>query len=138
MQEKTFSQVFAERLRLLREAQGFSQQNMADALNVCRSTYTRYENASSSPSLELTQRIARILQADIRYLFQISPNVGGAALSDNLSDSESLPVATLPEEEKRLLQYYRTLTPEQQKQLFDMIIAQTVEQLPSEPKFSEE
>lgn len=136
MQKKSFSQVFAERLRLLREAQGFSQQDMATVLNVCRSTYTRYENASSSPSLELTQQIARILQADLRYLFQMPPEAGGQ-FADRAQSDDGVPTASLPETEKRLLQYFRSLTPEQQTALFEQITLCSTEQVPDEPTFAE-
>ncbi|MBQ2938852.1 MAG: helix-turn-helix transcriptional regulator [Clostridia bacterium] len=137
MQKKSFSQVFAERLRLLREAQGFSQQDMATVLNVCRSTYTRYENASSSPSLELTRQIARILQADLRYLFQMPPETGGQ-LADRKQEDDGVTTPSLPETEKRLLQYFRSLTPEQQTALLEQITLRSIEPLPDEPKFNEE
>lgn len=131
-EKKSFSQVFADRLRLLREAQGWSQQNMADALNVCRSTYTRYENASSSPSLELTQRIARLLNADIRFLFQLPTDETPLVAS---GDGGTEFAAEMSGEERQMLLYYRSLDKNEKKRLFEELLAHTLEKLPSEEDF---
>ena len=130
LEQKSFSQVFAERLRLLREMQGWSQQNMADALNVCRSTYTRYENASSSPSLELTQQIARLLGADIRFLFQLPIEDTAVVAASNERDRS--PLAVLPDEERRLLLLFRSLSDERKEELFNAATRQTLADFPSE------
>ena len=42
----------AERLRQARLQAGYSQQNIADALNVNRATYTYYETGHTTPSIE--------------------------------------------------------------------------------------
>ena len=129
---KSFSQVFADRLRLLREAQGWSQQNMADALNVCRSTYTRYENASSSPSLELTQRIARLLNADIRFLFQL-PTEDVPLVASGEGGTEF--AAEMTDEERRLLLHFRSLSESEKQELFGLIVNRALAGLPSEEDF---
>ena len=42
----------AERLRQARLQAGYSQQNIADALNVNRATYTYYEPGHTTPGIE--------------------------------------------------------------------------------------
>ena len=42
----------AERLRQARLQAGYSQQNIADALNVNRATYTYYETGHTTPGIE--------------------------------------------------------------------------------------
>lgn len=46
----------------IRKKRGFTQEDMADRLNVARSTYTGYENGNFSPSLEIALRIKDILK----------------------------------------------------------------------------
>ena len=50
----------AARLRQARLQAGYSQQNIADALNVNRATYTYYETGKTSPDPITLGRIARI------------------------------------------------------------------------------
>ena len=50
----------AERLRQARLQAGYSQQNIADALNVNRATYTYYETGKTSPDPVTLGKIARI------------------------------------------------------------------------------
>lgn len=55
----------ATRLRSLRVNAGYTQQNMADALNINRSTYTYYETGKTTPDIGTIQRLSRILNVEI-------------------------------------------------------------------------
>ena len=60
----------AERLRQARLQAGYSQQNIADALNVNRATYTYYETGKTSPDPVTLGKIARICGAPIEFFFE--------------------------------------------------------------------
>ncbi len=45
----------------IRKKRGFTQSQMAEKLQIARSTYTGYENGNFSPSLESALRIKKIL-----------------------------------------------------------------------------
>ncbi len=45
----------------LEKRDGYTQENMANKLNVARTTYTGYENGNFSPSLEMALQIKKIL-----------------------------------------------------------------------------
>ena len=60
----------AARLRQARLQAGYSQQNIADALNVNRATYTYYETGKTSPDPITLGRIARICGAPIEFFFE--------------------------------------------------------------------
>ena len=60
----------AERLRQARLQAGYSQQNIADALNVNRATYTYYETGKTSPDPITLGKIARICGAPIEFFFE--------------------------------------------------------------------
>lgn len=48
-------------LIVLRKKKKFTQQEMADKLNIARTTYTGYENGNFAPSLEIAVQIKKIL-----------------------------------------------------------------------------
>lgn len=70
----------AERLRAFRVQVGFSQKNVADVLNVSRSTYTYYETGKTTPDPATLNRIAKILNVPLEYFFS-SELEGGASSS---------------------------------------------------------
>ena len=61
--------IFAQRLRSRRLEMGYTQQEMADHLMVDRTTYSRYENSSVSPSMESLCLIADRLMCSLDWLF---------------------------------------------------------------------
>ena len=54
-------QALAERLRIWRKKRGYTQQQMADFLQVHRTSYTKYELGTIDPPLEILCRMADIL-----------------------------------------------------------------------------
>lgn len=60
--------MFNKRLRSLRMKRNFTQQNMADMLQVSLNTYQKYEQAERSPSLDCLVKIANILDAPTDFL----------------------------------------------------------------------
>lgn len=46
----------------VRKRRGYTHQQMADKLNIARTTYTGYENGSFDPSLEMALLIKKILK----------------------------------------------------------------------------
>ena len=61
-------QVFANRLRLLRQARGYSQQKLADIANVEQSTIKRIELRQLAPTLDLLISLSRALALEVRDL----------------------------------------------------------------------
>ena len=46
----------------IRKKKGYTQEQMANKLNIARTTYTGYENGNFSPSLEMAIEIKKILK----------------------------------------------------------------------------
>ena len=57
------------RLKGLRKAKGYRQEDLADALGVSRQTIIAIENNKYNASLELAMRLARYLQTTVEELF---------------------------------------------------------------------
>ena len=61
---------FSQRLRAARLRKGLTQQQMADRLNIHRTTYTKYETTDVEPSLATFREIVRILDVDPMELLE--------------------------------------------------------------------
>ena len=60
--------MFNKRLRKMRMKHGFTQQNMADKINVALRSYQKYEEGSREPSFNLLVQFADILDTSTDYL----------------------------------------------------------------------
>ena len=59
------------RIKELRKAAGYRQEDLARALGVTRQTIIAIENDKYDPSLVLAMKLARFLQATVEQLFQM-------------------------------------------------------------------
>ena len=111
----------AEKLRRCRESCALSQQQVADALNIVRSTYTKYESGKSRPNLNTIVKLAAIYNISPEELLPLeeaeSENV--SRLRDSLrADS---PIYQLSKDERGLIAGYRALSREDKKLAREMI-----------------
>lgn len=60
--------MFNKRLRALRMKNGYTQQRMADMLNIALNTYQKYEQGDRSPSFECLIKIADLLEVSTDFL----------------------------------------------------------------------
>ena len=60
--------MFNKRLREMRMKRGFTQQNMADSINVALRSYQCYETGTRNPSFDLLVKIADTLDVSTDYL----------------------------------------------------------------------
>lgn len=103
----------ADRLRQARLKAGYSQQNIADALNINRATYSYYESGKTSPDPVTLGKIARIYGAPIDFFFEEEENGEAPVL---LTDRERCPkkpsqdpstIGELTPDEKKLIALLR-------------------------------
>ena len=59
------------RIKELRKAAGYRQEDLARALGVTRQTIIAIENDKYDPSLVLSMKLARFLQTTVEELFQM-------------------------------------------------------------------
>lgn len=59
------------RIKQLRKAKGYRQEDLAEALNVSRQTIIAIENNKYNPTLELAMRLARYLNTTVEDLFEL-------------------------------------------------------------------
>ena len=60
---------FSERLKSLRSEKGWSQQRLADELNLSKSSVNMYERGEREPGFETMEAIADTFNVDMDYLY---------------------------------------------------------------------
>lgn len=63
------------KIKELRKAKGYRQEDLAEALNVSRQTIIAIENNKYNPTLELAMRLARYLNTTIEELFELEDSL---------------------------------------------------------------
>ncbi|MCH5298478.1 MAG: helix-turn-helix transcriptional regulator [Ruminococcus sp.] len=100
------SKGFGSHLRKLRKQNSkYSQQQMADMLNISRSTYTYYETGKSEPGQDKLKKLCEILNVDFNTLLsysdpgylnaKVASGESGAEMFNSLSPSEEQIVLAL-------------------------------------------
>lgn len=105
---------FGRNISKYRRQCGLTQQQVADILNLNRSTYTKYETGISEPSIEILKNIASIF--DIDYNAALGFETEEAVASDS---SES--VATLNYDEGVLIGMFRIFDEDEKKAVLDYV-----------------
>lgn len=82
-----------------------TQQAVADALDVDRSTYSYYETGKTEPSVETLYRIAKLFNTSVDVL--VDPNISFSEGSLHLQDDCNFEILTA--NEKKLIAKYRML-----------------------------
>jgi transcriptional regulator with XRE-family HTH domain len=68
--------IFSKKLKEIRKKQGFSQDQLANAIGVHKSHVSRYERGLALPSIEVAQKIAETLDVSIDQLIFEGSEIG--------------------------------------------------------------
>ena len=119
------SKTFGRHLRDLRKNKSnYSQQEMADMLNISRSTYTYYETGKSEPGQEKLRKICNILNTDFNTLLGYFNDSSSTAIATE-ENEEGKKVSELTPNEEQIILAYRSMNSEEKeyigKQITKMI-----------------
>ena len=103
---------FALRLRTLRKQAHMTQADVAQALNLHRTAYTKYETDKACPDYNCLLAIAELFHVTADFLLGNEPEPTATALENAQSAS-----ASLSPEEQELVASFRRLTEAQQQLL---------------------
>ena len=98
----------AARIVSLRRARGMTQEEAARALNVHRTSYTKYETDAAMPDVECLANMARLFGVSADYLLGLTARTGQDAQEAGFS-----------EEELQLLLRFRRLTKRKRQKLIE-------------------
>lgn len=91
---------FSERLKLLRREKNISAEDLANELNINKSTISRYENDKTEPYLPIVLKIAKYFDVSLDWIAGIS----------NIRESYITP--------NNILKLYNSLSEEKKKEAF--------------------
>ena len=98
---------------------GYSQQMVANTLNIDRSTYTYYETGKTEPSIETLHKLVQIFNITYEDLL---PSVDDNYVKDSfISSRTNQAIYNLSKDEQQILISRRALSPEKQKELDEFI-----------------
>ena len=121
---------FGRRLQHYRRNCEFTQKNIADALNIDRSTYAYYERGTTEPDLRTLVKIAKILGVTTSHLIPHDGEGEDTAVTDRRvkreqkeiskeTDGRSSKVYNLSRDEKEILAVFRALDRDKRKTLYE-------------------
>lgn len=114
-------------LKRLRQNNSFTQQQVADALNIDRSTYAYYESGKTTPDINALIKLARIFNVSFNDLLEdenLPQGVADSSKSEYRYQNRarfSNTVYELGKAEKQLIIYFRIMSPERQKEILESI-----------------
>lgn len=112
--------MLADNLKALREKYNITQKQVADQLNIDRSTYSYYETGKSCPTLDTLIRLSRIFNTSTDALLDV-----GAVFHEKSKTLNSGPgIDVLTNNEKNLILKYRLLSAEQRKAVDNFVAEQ--------------
>ena len=96
-----------------------TQQQVADALNINRTTYTYYDTGKTEPSIETLHKLVQIFNITYEDLL---PSVDDNYVKDSfISSRTNQAIYNLSKDEQQILISRRALSPEKQKELDEFI-----------------
>ena len=104
---------FAKRVKALRHVKEMTQEETARALNVHRTSYTKYETDTAMPDAECLRDMAVFFNVSIDYLMDLSDKSGRDTVQEN----------GMEEAELQVLAEFRRLNKKQQSKLLQYIAA---------------
>ena len=121
---------FGQRLQYYRRNCEFTQKNIADALNIDRSTYAYYERGTTEPDLKALVKIAKILGVTTSHLIPHDGEGEDAPVTDRRvkreqkeiskeTEGRSSKVYNLSRGEKEILAVFRALDSDKRKTLYE-------------------
>ena len=115
MNDKSKAYVKNKKLRDKRKSLGITQDEIAEALGITRSAYQHLES-KGNPSADILFRIARYFDCEMQDLIETFAE--GHRLCEPRVSFERI---ILDENEKRILEIFRTLSPEQKARVLGYI-----------------
>ena len=73
---------FSERLLFARKEKGLTQEQLAEAIGVAKSTYTGYEKGNREPDLFKIKKLIEVLGVSSSWLLGLDDNDGGVSLPE--------------------------------------------------------
>jgi transcriptional regulator with XRE-family HTH domain len=113
--------MLSEQLKMIRKANGFTQVELAKAVNIERSTYASYETGRNRPDVSVLEKIAVALGVTVDFIINLdtSKSVNLSDGNKNYNEKPKL-LSELSSEEKEIIARLR-LEPEKVKKVSQIL-----------------
>ena len=108
--------LLAHNLVFFRKRAGLTQQQVADKLNINRTTYTKYETGVSDPGIEIIKRLAEIFDTEVSILLEGDSSPLDGTVSDSFDDD-----MLFDRDVKELLSFFNLLNKEEKEKVLEYI-----------------
>ncbi len=105
---------FAKRLKTLRQNRGYTQEQVAEALSIHRTTYTYYEMGRTNPPREVLHRLVQLFNVSYEELL-CGENTFRVRVAENGTGTDQ--IYNLPKDEMDLLSMIRAMSPEEKREM---------------------
>lgn len=116
-----------KKLRRLREKFGYTQQHMANILNVDRSTYSYYESEKTSPDVSTLITLAKVFNVGIEELLgheqpatSLYDVKHGTGKGKDITSNDSF-IYNLARDEKQFMAFYRAVSPQTKTEILRLM-----------------
>lgn len=120
--------MLSQTLKRLRENSGYTQQQIANALSVERSTYSYYETGKTTPDIKTLSKLAKIFNVSLSEILESEERARIQSLQDFSSDlyydidsKNTNHIYELTKKEKAVISLYRALPGEAQNEVLDSL-----------------
>lgn len=118
---KQYTIILKEQLKKLREDRHYTHQYVADYLQVSRTAYTNYENATRLPDVFTLDKLARLYNVSIEAFFYPPELYNSFKDTHSLSYEEGrIPDIELSPEELKLIYHLRQLSERDKNEIIHM------------------
>jgi len=112
--------MLSDTLKQLREKCGYTQQDLANALKIDRSTYTYYETGKTSPSISTVVKLAQIFNVSYSVLLDSNTeNVAEGKTTYKRKRASENTTFELNKKERTLLMHFRLMDKEMQDEFIE-------------------
>lgn len=111
--------MIGDKLRYLREKNGYTQRKVADFLNIDRSTYSYYETGKTRPDIETLKKLANLFHVSIDYIAENNVKLRNERAAYTTRTSSVEPLSDM---EENIIQLYRNLAQEDRQKVGDAVI----------------
>ncbi len=119
------SLILAKKLKDLRKSFGITQDEIAQLLNMSRTSFSKYENGAANPPLAVLRKLAKLYNVQIEYL--IHDDKTTLTLNEADTDTEPDPdnlvfyFSQLTDEERQLILKLRLMDEEKKKSFLKQV-----------------
>ena len=117
--------ILGKKLRNLRLESKMTQDDIAEILDMSRTSFSKYENGASSPPLPMLRKLAAIYNVSLNYLIYDDSTIISVKDEGNVEapeQSEAVNSFTqLTRDEKKLIMKFRLLNSQKQEEIKDFV-----------------